>query len=234
MNCGVSALVNNQGMYDYNNMQLIKMLLVKGGVLFDIGANIGSFTLIAAEQNQAKVVAFEPHPRTFAILSHNVQLNEYHNVTLVNCAVGSQNSQVFLSDKPSSSINSIQNGPGKYTIEVPGIRIDDYCAENDIQPDLIKIDIEGFEFDALLGFGDFLRKAKLIFIEQNGLANERSRGDVEINDLLLSNGYCGPFKVDFDHRKFHRHIEANGEDSIFINHQYAESLRDKYGYTFED
>ena len=52
---GVSALRNRIGMYDYNNMSLIKILLEHGGDFFDIGANIGTYTLIASEQHRAHI-----------------------------------------------------------------------------------------------------------------------------------------------------------------------------------
>jgi FkbM family methyltransferase len=233
-NCGVSALINSQGMYDYNNMTLIKILLKDGGCLFDIGANIGSYTLIAAEQSKAQVVSFEPHPRTFSKLNDNVQLNSLGNVRLVNSAVGSENSNVFMSDTAGSAMNSIQPGPAENAIEVPCVRIETFCAEHDTRPDFIKMDIEGFEYDALRGFGELLSQAKLIFIEQNGLANLRSKGDVEINQLLRSMGFQGPYKVDTDNRVFHRECDVSIEDSIFVKGGYCQGLKDIYGFSFRD
>jgi hypothetical protein len=65
--CGVSALIYSQRLYNYNNMKLLQALLEDGGSFVDIGANIGSFTLIASEQEKARVYAFEPHPETFRL-----------------------------------------------------------------------------------------------------------------------------------------------------------------------
>ena len=70
--CGVSALIYSQRLYNYNNMRLLQMLLEDGGSFLDIGANIGSFSLIASEQEKAQVYAFEPHPDTFRLLQRNV------------------------------------------------------------------------------------------------------------------------------------------------------------------
>ena len=66
--CGISALVNTHGMYDYNNMTLIQLMLSGGGLFVDVGANIGAYTLIASELGAAQVLAFEPHPVTFAAM----------------------------------------------------------------------------------------------------------------------------------------------------------------------
>jgi FkbM family methyltransferase len=232
--CGGSALINNQGMYDYNNMMLITMLLKDGGCFFDIGANIGCYTLIAAEQPKAQVVSFEPHPRTFSKLADNVKLNNLGNVQLVNFAVGSEDAMVFMSDTVSSSMNSLQPGPADNAIEVRCTRIDSYCAQWHYRPDFIKIDIEGFEYDALLGFGDLLSQAKVLFIEQNGLADQRSKGDAEINTLLRSKGYQGPYKVDADNRVLHRDHGINCEDSIFVNGNFWHVLKENYRFSCRD
>jgi len=82
--CGVSALINNQGLYDFNNMSLLKLLLQAGGDFFDVGANIGSYTLIAAESAKARVFAFEPGPATYEELRSNLKLNGCENVRTFN------------------------------------------------------------------------------------------------------------------------------------------------------
>ncbi len=72
---GVAALINCMGMYDYNNMHLLQFLLAHwGGVFVDVGANIGSYTLVASEIRRARVISIEANPRTFAILQQNIQL----------------------------------------------------------------------------------------------------------------------------------------------------------------
>ncbi|GAH51067.1 unnamed protein product, partial [marine sediment metagenome] len=85
--CAVGALVNCLGMYDYNNMNLIKLLLTfENSVFFDVGANIGSYALIASEQ-AGRVVCFEPNPTAFRCLCENLSLNGRDNVNAINCAI---------------------------------------------------------------------------------------------------------------------------------------------------
>ena len=103
--CGVSALINSQGLYDYNNMRLLQWLLSDGGIFFDIGANIGSYTLVASEQGNAQVVAFEPHPATVKLLSENVRLNGRKNVTVCPMALGQREGSLWLTDYAGSSVN---------------------------------------------------------------------------------------------------------------------------------
>src|SRR5579862_4517451 len=84
---GVAALVNAMGEYDYNNMELLRLVLCKGeDTFFDIGANIGTYTLIASECADSEVVSIEPHPQTFALLKRNVELNARKNVICLNLA----------------------------------------------------------------------------------------------------------------------------------------------------
>src|SRR5688572_13598445 len=107
--CGVSALVNAHGMYDYNNMLLIKRTLAGGGVFVDVGANVGAFSLIASEQSAARVVAYEPHPATFELLRQNLQRNERSNVQAICAAAGNSDGEIRISDTPGSSTTHALN-----------------------------------------------------------------------------------------------------------------------------
>lgn len=221
-NCGVSALVNCQGMYDWNNMHLLQRLLEHGGTFFDIGANVGSYTLIAAEQPAARVVAFEPHPRTFNVLWVNANANDYDNITLEQLAVGATDGHVSFSDRPHSALNSIQAGEG--TIQVRCTRIDTWCARNQMRPDFVKIDVEGFEHDALVGFGDLLPSVKVLFIEQNRLAGLRATGAAPILALLHDAGFDGPLRWDHDSGQLLPPGGTEHEDSVFVNRTFRDRV----------
>ena len=216
--CGVSALINIDGLYDYNNMNLIQELLRAGGTFIDIGANIGSYTLIASEANAARVHAFEPHPSTFQMLRTNVELNLRSNVTLHNVALGSLEGEVFLTDRSGSPINHIVPGRRQPTgtIAVPCHRMDKLCQTAEITPQIVKLDVEGFEYDVLLGFGDLLSSIQVLMIEMNGLSDERSHGQQEIHSLLQSKGFSGPWICRFDQRQMLPATTRNSEDSLYV------------------
>jgi FkbM family methyltransferase len=217
--CGVSALIHSQGLYDYNNMNLIQDLLRDGGTFVDIGANIGSYTLIGSENSGAHVHAFEPHPSTFQLLRKNIELNQRSNVTLHNMALGSSEGEVFLTDRSGSSINHIVPGtcqPGG-TVAVPCHRMDTLCQSAAITPQIVKIDVEGFEYDVLLGFGDVLSSVHVLMIEMNGLADGRSHGQQEIHSLLFSRGFTGPWMCRFNQRQLLPVKTLVSEDSIYVS-----------------
>ena len=116
---GVAALVYTQGMYDYNNMLFLQELLRwKPGVFFDIGANIGPYTLIASEVTDAEVWAFEPHPRTFGELAANVARNGRRNVETFQIALSDRDSILALTDGRSSATNHLVPAGGSGSIRV--------------------------------------------------------------------------------------------------------------------
>ncbi|MFZ5619807.1 MAG: FkbM family methyltransferase [Pseudomonadota bacterium] len=214
--CGVSALINCQGLYDYNNMRFIQFLLRRGGVFFDIGANIGSYSLIASEQPDAQVYAFEPHPQTYAWLMENIALNDRRNVTCLNFALGTENSIVRFTTGDTSQTNHIADERTSNTISVPCRRVDAVCEELGIAPRYVKIDVEGFEYGVLAGFADRLLDVEVLFVEMNGLADARSEGERSINALLEQSGFIGPLFCDFDARRLSRTRSSGHEDSVYV------------------
>ncbi len=214
--CGVSALINSQGLYDYNNMRLLQWLLRDGGTFFDIGANIGSYTLVASEQDSVQVVAFEPHPMTVKLLSENVHLNGRQNVTVCPLALGQRDGVVWLTDDAGSSVNhSVAQHEGR-TVEVECRRVDAFCGERGMTPQYVKLDVEGFEFDVLTGFGSQLRLVELLLIECNGLSEQRSVGAQAIHELLIEHGLCGPYRCLFEKKALLAHAGVSREDAIYL------------------
>ncbi|NOS80351.1 MAG: FkbM family methyltransferase [Nitrospira sp.] len=228
--CGVSALIYSQRLYNYNNMNLLQLLLKEGGSFLDIGANIGSFTLIASEQEKAKVHAFEPHPDTFRQLRNNVELNRRTNVDLYNIALGQSEGRIFLTNEPGITTNHIEPHESERTVSVPCNRVDTVCTQHGLHPQYVKIDVEGFEYDVLAGFGAFLNTVDLLMIEMNGLSDQRSHGQREIHSLLRSNRIDGPWRCDFDRKTLRRTEDSGIEDSLYLSDRAAGRLQ-QYGLT---
>jgi len=192
--CGVSALVNSQGLYDYNNMSLLALLVRSGGTFFDVGANIGAYTLVASESQTAMVYAFEPHPRTFADLCGNIDLNHRVNVIAINRALSDTDGAAHLVDGPSSTNHIVKTSGTQRTIEIKTIRGDDFCTAKRVAPDYLKLDVEGFEYEVLAGFGAVLRRIKIIFVEINGLSDRPSRGAAAVDVPLAKRSFRRPFR----------------------------------------
>jgi FkbM family methyltransferase len=227
--CGVSALIYSQHLYNYNNMKLLQALLHEGGDFLDIGANIGSYTLIGSEQDKARVYAFEPHPETFRLLQQNVELNRRRNVVVFNCALGQTDGKVFLTNDAGSATNHIAPTWSDRTLAVPCARADSICVRHGICPQYVKLDVEGFEYDVLVGFGRDLQSVDLLMIEVNGLSDHRSRGRGDIHALLTSNGLTGPWRCDFDRRRVVPEDGTGVEDGLYLSAR-AGHMLDRKGF----
>lgn len=142
--------------------QFLASLPLKGQVVYDIGANVGVMTLFFAKAvgDNGQVVAFEPHPYSFRRLQRNVRMNRLSNVRMVNSAVGASSAQLELF-QPSKHLSAatfdrekaIQLREGEIVVHVVKVEpLDGLISRYQLpSPNLIKVDVEGFENNVLLG-----------------------------------------------------------------------------------
>jgi hypothetical protein len=100
-----------------------------------------------------------------------------------------------------------------------------------MSPDIVKIDVEGFELGVLRGFGARLHEVKALFVEINGLGEMRSTGTVELLALLSSAGFAGPLYCDFDGRRLGSAPVHVGEDPVFVHRGFIPRLSERFGIT---
>lgn len=158
----------------------------------DVGAHIGLYTLPAAliMRGRGQVHAFEPSPVNFEHLNRHIKMNDLTNVTVTETLVGDSNAPAILNfdDSDVNAMNTmakLESGPKASfrALEVKQTRIDDYCSQKSIKPDLIKIDVEGADLKVLKGAEQTLRKFKpRIFLSLHP-ALMKKMGD-EVEDLV--------------------------------------------------
>jgi FkbM family methyltransferase len=208
------------GEYDYNNMQLLKLVLTQRPATFiDVGANIGSYTLVASQVPGTSVVSIEPHPVTFASLRENVRLNGRHNVTCLNIALSRDDSELRLSDHQESTLNRVLAAGEKvdHELHVTSRRLQTLCRELRITPDFIKIDVEGHEREVLDGLGESKTAPNMIFIE----GGDRP----EIQAWMRESEYVGPCFAHFKARVLSRSSQRRAEDPVFIRKNFVSELQ---------
>jgi len=138
------------GTYEKQTQALLQEHLGAGGVLFDIGANVGFFTLLGARlaESTGRVVAFEPLERNLAFLRRHVELNGFTNVQVVAAAVAAAPGEGFID----SARGPAMGGLGIAGVPVRLVSLDDMASRGEIPvPTLLKIDVEGAEEGVLLG-----------------------------------------------------------------------------------
>ncbi|HEX8022989.1 FkbM family methyltransferase [Mucilaginibacter sp.] len=196
---GLSGITGNiyTGLHEFNDMAFLLHFLRSGDAFFDIGANVGSYTLLASGIAKANSVTLEPVKATFDILSSNIGLNNLQDkVKLINAGAGAATSEIrFSADEDTGNHVIARDETGKNTVTVPLIAIDSLL--NTHQPSLIKIDVEGFETEVLKGMTVTLDSPILkgIIIELNGSGGRYGFSDQDIHNLLLSKGFKA---VDYD------------------------------------
>jgi len=135
--------------------------IIKGMNIIDIGANIGMYTVLAAEKTgkDGRVIAIEPEPENYKHLLKNIKLNNFQNVISKNIALTNHEGfeKLYVSSQP--ACHSLVFKEGKiYSIEVPVKTIDGLLEELNIKKiDIIKIDTEGAEMPILKGAEKTLR-----------------------------------------------------------------------------
>jgi FkbM family methyltransferase len=169
-----------------DDVYVITSLLDVGDVFVDIGANIGDLAIAAAEKvgKNGVVYAIEPHPKTYSYLLGNITLNKLKNIHTLNTAAGSEIKWVNFTDYDADDMNKIGSG----TKSILCMPMNLVIKERRIK--LIKIDVEGFEYDVLKGLGNILNHAEAIFFEIGDEYFEKYNFNYsDIEDLLNKYGF---------------------------------------------
>lgn len=158
--------------YEPNETSLWLKYSKRASTIIDIGANVGYYSLLAASVNKtATIIGFEPISKTYNRFVENIEINRYKNITAVRNAVSNTSGKIRINignenNWGMSSINQHDYLSDLYE-DIESITLDEYVKNSNINViDLIKIDIEGAEFNALLGMRNLLEvKSPIIFLE---------------------------------------------------------------------
>ncbi|MCU1286146.1 MAG: uncharacterized protein JWO13_2496 [Acidobacteriales bacterium] len=148
------------GCTEYDTISYIKSNVKPGEIIFDVGGSIGICAIPFARMvgPSGHVYAFEANPPNFELLGQNIKLNNLSNVTPVNCAVAENAGFIEIPKRLESSNYSLASSPTEGTIKMQALRLDDYAEHHGIERiDLMKIDIEGSETNALRGAANLFR-----------------------------------------------------------------------------
>lgn len=159
-----------QKKYEEGTTKVFKENLRKGMVVIDIGACTGYYSLIASKivGEKGKIFAFEPHPANYKWLNRSIEINNFTNIIPINKAVSDRKGLMRLFYSTSNiADHSIVLTENRNYIGVETTTLDDFFDENQVLPDIIKMDIEGAEMLALKGMEKTIKRCKnlIMFIE---------------------------------------------------------------------
>jgi FkbM family methyltransferase len=141
------------GTYEVQRVQAFAAALFPGATVYDIGANVGIYTLLASRLSGPKgmVYAFEPLPRNVKFLRRHVALNHLQNCTVIESAVGNcVGSRRFSAENWEASMAHLA-ADGEMVVPMTTLDTCIYGEHRLRRPDVLKIDVEGAELEVLEG-----------------------------------------------------------------------------------
>ena len=169
------------GLHEFWDMGFLLHFLRSEDEFADVGANIGSFTVLASSVVGAKSISLEPVPTTFARLRRNILLNDIVDRVESHCVAAGEQVGFILFSIDQDCVNQVvtENYAGQ-SMKVPVTPLDRLLEGK--FPTLWKVDVEGFELEVLKGATKSLQKAKL-----NAVLLEADSG--EIRQIMSNAGF---------------------------------------------
>ena len=167
---------------------LLDRMVSSGDSVFEVGSHHG-FHLIPMARRAKRVIAIEPHPHNVSILQRNVALNSLGNVSVRQAAIGDSTGRITLLQDTNDGGVSAESTRDRPTISVDLLPLDRLADEYGF-PQLLKIDVEGFETQVLRGAPRIMRRRPKIAIEVHTDWISRYGSSVaELLDLLHLDDY---------------------------------------------
>lgn len=155
-----------RGTLELSVQEALRRTLRRGGVFYDIGANVGFFTLVGARivGEHGRVIAFEPVPSCARAVARNIELNELAQAQIREVAVGAADGQATLLVVGEASWSHMESTRERHRdvraeVDVTVVSIDSLVAAGTIPPpDVLKIDTEGAEIEIVEGMRETLER----------------------------------------------------------------------------
>ena len=216
------------GTFDAAEFAAIARLVHEGDLAFDVGANIGKYSVLLSRicGQSGRVWAFEPVPDTYWRLRETLALNRCDNVTTVQAAMCHKSGKIDINlfAPEYCGWNSIglpemitptgkRVSPDK-SVEVPSLTIDEFCDSNGIDKiDFLKVDVEGFEAHVFQGAARMLREHRVgcvCFEVSKAPLKASATSSRAIFEILESFGYRA-YGFDESHSKFYGPVQDTDE-----------------------
>lgn len=191
--------------YDKNNFIAIEQVVKDGDICFDIGANIGIYSVVLSKLSgdAGNVHAFEPVNHIRQRLEANCKLNGFQAININNIALGAERStaEMFQIKKGmfrGGTSTFIENdnveslGKDKFDVcTVDIIQLDEYVKEKKVSKlDFMKIDVESFEWQVLQGGQKTIRKfSPTILMEYDPVRHAEQGDENQFKDFFEANDY---------------------------------------------
>lgn len=204
------------GLDEPDEMGFLLHVLRAGDLFLDIGANVGSYTVLASSVPGVTGIAFEPVPSTFAALQRNLVINGVtERFQALQTGVGRTEGMLRFS-VGLDSMNCVvgEDASEVDTVLVPVIRLDDAVSGELAGGIVAKIDVEGFEMPVLEGGRDVLAQPNFLAVvmETNGSGKRYGVEDDELFSVMQELGFS-PYRYDAIARRLTQ-LDGRAPDGI--------------------
>lgn len=187
----LSGIATNYYTYlaDFEEMSFLLHFLKPDDVFYDIGSNVGVYTILASGVIGCQTIAIEPVKETYDQLLRNIDLNQIRQAVITyNIALGKDEGIAHIS-KSKGALNRIRGNKYPDTESVKQKSLDIISCK--YKPNLLKIDVEGFEMEVLKGGELTLSNPELqgLIIEINGNSRKYGLSDNQIHHEIISYGF---------------------------------------------
>jgi FkbM family methyltransferase len=181
------------GLQEFADMMIPLHFLREGDLFFDIGANVGTFTVLASGACRANTWAFEPDPGTACHLRRNIELNKLDSLVKIHeCALGKEQGEIGFT----IGLDTVNRIASSSDEKVRMTRLEQLDAlVGNAAPSMLKIDVEGAEEGVLQGGLGLLANPCLKVIELETVTSE-SANLLNINEF--ERAYYDPFRRRLD------------------------------------
>jgi FkbM family methyltransferase len=197
---GMTGVTGNiyAGLHEFADMAFVLHFLRSSDLFADVGANVGSYTILASGVVRCHTFAFEPDPLTAAALERNVNLNQIANLVEIRVAAVGERHGIVRFSTGLDTENHVVSAVDPSGRDVPIQTLDQAFLESGRIPALIKLDVEGYEAEVLRG-----ARAILAAPDLKGVLTENS--SLPVVEMLKSAGM-----TEFAYDAFaHRLVPAN-------------------------
>lgn len=210
------------GLQEPSEMAFVLHFLRKGDLFSDVGANVGSYSLLAATTG-ANAVAVEPLPATFESLKCNVRLNNMEEqIHCHQCGLSNVDGRLWFSSDKDTMNRVLRPGERGAAVEVKVTTLDNLLDGR--VPQVLKIDVEGHEMAVLRGAMETLSSSdlKAVIMETNGSGERYGVTDADLRNFMRDRGF-----IEATYEPFERTLNtkaSGGLNTLFIRD--VEAIRD--------
>jgi FkbM family methyltransferase len=198
------------GLNDFEDMSFVLHYLRENDIFLDVGANVGTYTVLASAAARARSYAFEPSPAAIQSLHGNVALNHIADrVNIEPYAIGRAAGSVTFATGGASAMHHIGGDESGSRIEMR--TIDSYH----LSPAIMKIDVEGYEAEVLAGAIETASRPELVAIitENSDDSGKYGDGIQSVSSFMSQHGFTA---VTYDPWRRNFTAKRNSDNTLYL------------------